>query len=183
MHTCTLKFKGPSLHTLTSKACYLTVSQSTCSCFPCVCLCMCACLHTEPILLNPVSHCLNTSLESFHCHTLSDVAEAGSGVAGRLGLPPIRPSDWPTAGCRIQLSPFGGFCEWMVSGGPNRDMIIQVDSLKGAQLIVYFLVCCHIKILYFILFLVVSDQMLLSSDLLFQICFCSYTLTQGLAKA
>lgn len=158
---------------------------------------MCACaLHTEPILLNPVPHCLNTSLESFHCRLpilslpsrrLVSAREWQAGwVCHQSGL-----FDWSASCRRSQPSPSGGFCEGIWSGGPHRDVMFQVYSLKGAHEMVDFPGRCHIKypfvfflicIFFFLHIPVVSDQVLLPSDLLLKDCFSSHTLTPGLAK-
>lgn len=46
--------------------------------------------------------------------------------------------------------PFWGFCEWVWSGGPHRDMLFQVYSLKGAHEMVDIPGRCHIQIPFFV---------------------------------
>lgn len=82
---------------------------------------------------------------------LFEVAGFGSGVAGGLGLPPVRPSDWSASCHQNQPSSFGGFCEGVWSGGPHRDVLFQVYSLKGAHEMVdffLFLVAATLKLFF-----------------------------------
>lgn len=64
------------------------------------------------------------------------------------------------------------FCERIWSGGPHRDVMFQVYSLRGGgahEMDDFFPGRCHIKILLFLFFFhfpVVSDRALLPSDLL-----------------
>lgn len=172
MHTHTFSFSSPPLHTLTS----LTLSVLwlflgglvLAAVFLWVCVCvlvrvsMHACMHAESISLYPVPHCLNTSLESFHCHiwilSLSLFLGGWFWLMGgrRAGLPPVRPSDWSASCHQNQPSLFGGFCEWVRSGGPHRDVLFQVYSLKGAHEMVDFPGHCHVEILFLFLFVFFS---------------------------
>lgn len=147
----------------------------------CVCACACVrvCVHAEPILLNPVPHCLNTSLESFHCQSLNPVFSFGGGwflwrewQAGwvcRQSGPLIGPLHAGETNC-----PFSEvFCERIWSGGPHRDVMFQVYSLKRGHMrwliFFFFPVAATFKSFLFLFLLhipVVSDRALLPSDLL-----------------
>ncbi len=155
-----------------------------------MCVRLCACVHTESILLNPVPHCLNTSLEYLHCHnwilflSLLVAAGFGSGVAGRLGLPPIRPSDWlvqfipPKSVVPVWRFLWMGLEWWSTQG-----YVVSGLFFKGGHMIwLIFPVAATYKFFLLFLFcivflhiLIVSDQVLLPSDLLFKDCFSSHT--------
>lgn len=81
--------------------------------------CMCARVHAEPILLNPVPHWIPVSslstATSESCLSLcSRQLVLAQEVAGGLGLPPIRPSDW-SASCSRNQPPSYRRLLWMDS--------------------------------------------------------------------
>lgn len=115
---------------------------------------------SEPVLLNPVPHCLT---QSFHCLVLSLDEALCVAVIGR----------WQVFQARAAVSSWG-FCEWTQSSGASGRWFFFFNE---AHELIYFPSLCHIKKMCFylvqkILFKfffathAVSDKVLLPRDVL-----------------